>query len=54
MEAIWTARLMTSCKSAEYALVPVNRPVVPVEPVELLELLEVADPLEALEALEPE
>jgi hypothetical protein len=52
MEAMATARVITSCKSAEYWLVPANMPVVLVEllePVEPLELLDVLDPVEPLE-----
>jgi hypothetical protein len=49
MEAIATARVITSCKSAEYSLVPANMLsalAAPLELPELPELLELPDPLE--------
>jgi hypothetical protein len=49
MEAMATARVITSCKSAEYSLVPANMLLVLVEPLELVELVEALVPVEPLE-----
>jgi hypothetical protein len=57
MEAIATARVITSCKSAEYALVPANMLVELVEPLEAVEPVDPlvpVDPVEPVEPLEPE